>query len=163
MNALQQIAISKAVKDTKAKAARKELTVGTHDIDMTVHISGTVVVKEDTMQKATASVLSEDNLLLILKAAGVTRKAAMNAIESVASDYLVGWTGTEADKKRAANARKEALYSYDPDGSMKNIFSDIKDRLPKIKRSGSVSFKGSVDEVSSNVEENCDNVVAINA
>jgi hypothetical protein len=104
-------------------------------------------VRDDQMIAPTASLLSVDFMLQVLKTAGCTREAAMAAITATAGEYLVDWTGSDADKKAAKKARKAATAEFDADGKIAAIFDDFKAGLPKIPRAGSVKFEGIVEEV----------------
>jgi len=141
MNKLTETALAKV----KAKAA--ELTVGRHEVNAVVRLNGELIVAEGQMIAPTASLMSVEFLLLTLKAAGVTREHAMKAVESVAGEYLVDWTGSAADKKAAKKARKDALAEFDPEEKGKAVFDEFKNRLPKIPRKGAVKFEGTVEEV----------------
>lgn len=132
---------------SKVKTSAKKLPVGRHEVDSVVRLVGEVVVSEDQMIAPTASLMSVEFLLLTLRAAGVTREAAMKAIGSVAGDYLVDWTGSDADKKAAKKARKAAVTEFDPDGKGRVVFDEFKAGLPRIPRSGAVKFEGTVEEV----------------
>lgn len=149
MKDITTIAVSKAVsgKTKAAKAARSALTVGTHPVSTMVHFDGTLTVEDDQMIAATASLMNEDFLSLVLHHAGITRESALKAIEAVAGDYLVDWKGSDEDKKAAKAARKAKLEQLDPDGKLSGIFSTFKASLPKIPRAGKVTFKGAVTEV----------------
>lgn len=147
MNNIETLAMSKAVTKKVVDASRKEVTAGKYSVDMTVHIKGDLSVGRDTEVIPTASLLSVDFLLLAFHSAGITRKAAMKAIKNVADGYLVNWTGSEEDKERAKEARQEALESYDPEGKMKELFSNFKAELPKVPKKGSVKFKGEIEEI----------------
>jgi hypothetical protein len=146
------MAISKAIASKDAKEARGHLVQGRYEVDTVVRVQGEVVVGKDGEKVATSSLVSEDFLLLTLRAAGVTREAAMAAIKAVASEYLSDWTGSKEDKKEAKRARKKALNKYDPSGGMKDIFGKIKSSLPKIPVRGSVKFEGSVEQISVGAE-----------
>jgi len=129
------------------------LPAGEHtvDADVTLHVEGTIGVAKDQEIAPTASLMSVDFLLLTLRAAGITREAAMDAITSVASDYLVDWTGSAADKKAAKKARKRAVVEFDPEGKGKTIFDEFKNQLPKIPRKGAVKFAGQVTEIETEI------------
>ncbi|MBN2258122.1 MAG: hypothetical protein JW704_09885 [Anaerolineaceae bacterium] len=131
----------------KAKIKTEKLPVGKHEVNGLVRINGEIEVKEDQEVTPTASILSVDFLLLTLRAAGVTREAALNAIADVAQDYLVDWTGSDSDKKAAKKARKAAIEAFDPEGKGKAAFDEFKATLPKVPRAGSVVFEGVVEEV----------------
>lgn len=150
MNTLVTMAISKAISGNSktAKDARAAMTVGEHNVKATVVLDGKLIVEEDQEIKATASILNEDFLALVLHHAGITREAAVKAITEVAGEYLVDWTGSKEDKANAKAARKAKLASIDPDGKISNIFATFADTLPKVPRAGKVTFKGKVEEVS---------------
>ena len=152
MKPIEIMALSKAIASKDAKDARGSLVQGRYDVDTVVRVQGELVVGKDGDKLATSSLVSEDFLLLTLRAAGVTREAAMSAIKAVARDYLSDWTGSKDDKKAAKRARKEALNKYDPSGKMAEIFGKIKADLPKIPVRGSVKFEGSVEQISVGAE-----------
>ena len=143
MDTAIKIALAKGIKSSD------RLPVGEHavDGDITLHVEGTVVVAEDQEIAPTASLMSVEFLLLTLRAAGVTREAAMEAISKVAFDYLVDWTGSKEDKKGAKAARKAAVAEFDPDGKGSKVFDEFKAELPLIPRKGAIKFKGEVAEV----------------
>jgi len=149
MNDLTTMAISKAVSGTSkaAKDARNALTVGEHRVSATVRLDGVLRVEADQEITPTASLLNEDFLALVLHHAGITREAAARAIEAVASDYLVDWTGSKEDKAAAKAARKAKVASFDPEGKLATFFEGFKSRLPKVPRAGKVEFKGVVEEL----------------
>ncbi|MDD5511323.1 MAG: hypothetical protein PHI12_10995 [Dehalococcoidales bacterium] len=136
-----------AVAIEKSKIKTDKLPVGKHSVNGLVRVIGEIEVKEDQQVTPTASILSVDFLLLTLRAAGVTREAALNAISNVAQDYLVDWTGSDADKKAAKKARKAAIEAFDPEGKGKEAFDNFKLTLPKVPRAGAVTFEGSITEV----------------
>lgn len=147
MEAKNVMAVSKAVRKKDVTSARDALSEGRYEVDMLVRLMGEVVVGRDTQKTATTSLMSVEFLLLTLRAAGVTRGAAMASIKAVASGYLNGWTGSDEDKEMAKRARKEALGKYDPKGEMSKIFDGVKAELPSIPVRGSVKFEGTVEEV----------------
>jgi len=149
MKDLTTIAVSKAIGGgTKAaKSARQSLTVGEHKINAVVNLDGVLKVEEDQMILATASILNEDFLTLVLHHAGVTRESALTAISKVAGGYLTDWTGSTEDKKAAKAQRKAQVLKFDPEGKLSSIFQEFKATLPKVPRAGKVTFKGSVVEM----------------
>jgi len=155
MENLTTVAVAKAVSDkTKNyKAARGALEAGSHAINTTVKLVGSIEIAEDTNKTSTCSLLNEDFLALVLHHAGVTRKSAAAAIEKVAAECLEGWTGSKEDKKAAKEVRAEAVAKFDPNGEIKAIFAGIKDRLPRTPVKGSVKFVGEVIEIEEEVEE----------
>lgn len=147
MDTTTTMAISKAVKEKDAKAARKALAPGEYPVHAVVEIEGTLIVAPDTEATPTSSLLSEDFMVMVLKMAGCTRERAAHLIRDVAQAYLAGWTGSETDKAAADAARKAMVAEYDPNGEIGEIFDEVKRSLPKVPRAGSVSFKGQVAEV----------------
>lgn len=144
MDKLTTVVMGKIVSDASKnwKESRDEMYPGSHDVDFTVRVHGNLVIEDDKEITPTASLLNVENMLLILRAAGCTREAAMRAIEEVASEYLVNWIGSDADKASADAARKAKLAEYDPDGKGKSAFDEFKKRLPKIPSHGRVICKG---------------------
>ena len=165
MKDLTTIAISKAISgSTKAaKDARQALTVGKHQVNALVNLDGVLTVEEDQMIAATASILNEDFLTLVLHHAGVTRESALKAIQMVAKDYLTDWTGSKEDKKAAKDLRKAQVAKFDPEGKLSGIFTEFKTGLPKVPRAGKCTFAGSVVEVAMPVltQAEADNDVAL--
>jgi hypothetical protein len=149
MDTATLIALAKGLK------AKGELPAGEHTVNeqITLHVEGIIKVGEDQEITPTASLMSVEFLLLTLRAAGITREAAMSAISEVADGYLVDWTGSAADKKAAKAARKSAVAEFDPEGKGAKVFDDFKGALPKIPRKGRVTFKGEVSEVASSISE----------
>lgn len=146
-NSIETVAIAKAINSKDAKAARKDLTVGTHKVDTVVRVSGDLVVGKDSEVAATCSILNKDFMILVMQHAGITREHAAKVISEVAEGYLVDWTGSKEDKKAAKEARKEAVAKYDPEGKVAGVFEDLTASLPNVPRKGKVSFKGVVEVV----------------
>jgi hypothetical protein len=149
--------VAKAMKSVKAE---DKLSQGRHHVNTVVRICGDVVVGKDTDKKATNCLLSKEFFMMVLKASGITRDAAMATVESVASSYLREWTGSEEDKKAAQKAREEALSEYDPDGKGIQLFDKCASSLPRIPVSGSTKFEGEIEEIILSVSETS-NVVEI--
>lgn len=149
MKELVTVAIAKALppQGKIVKAARDAIKPGRHSLNELIRLNGELVVSEDTKSEPTASLMSVDFLLLVLHRSGVTRDSAMKAITEVAGDYLVNWTGSKEDKKKAKDARKELLEQYDPEGKGKKIFGELTSGLPKIPKKGAVKFEGTIDVV----------------
>lgn len=141
------VALSKVLKKKAVDAAREELPVGDHEIDMTVQLTGTLSVSEDYDKAATASLLNQDFFLLVLKNSGVTRDAAAKAIAEIATEYLTNWSGSDNDKAEAKALRKEKVAEFDPKGEIQAIFNDLKITLPSISAKGPVKFKGQVEAI----------------
>jgi hypothetical protein len=143
------IAVNKLVSNRSKdyKEARAQLEPGEYDIDTTVRVKGKIKVSPDTLGTPTSSLLNQDFLALVLHHAGITRDSAVKILDKVASDYLSGWTGSDEDKKKAKEARKEAVSKFDPDGKIKEVFDNFKASLPVIPSKGKIKWKGSVEEI----------------
>jgi hypothetical protein len=144
LNAIETIALSKAISDKAAKAAREGLESGL--VDFQVRVVGSVNVAADQMIAPTASLMNEDFLVLVLRHAGITREAAMKAMKDAASEYLVGWTGSDEDKAAAEAARKSLVEEYNVE-SVAASFKAVVASLPQIPRKGAVKFEGTVELV----------------
>jgi hypothetical protein len=158
---LVTMALSKAISPSSkiAKEARAALTPGVHSVNEMVRLTGDLVVSEDGERSPTSSLLSVDFMLMVLHRCGVTRDSAMSVISEIAEEYLVDWTGSKEDKKKAKEARKKALAEYDPNGKGKAIFEDFKGKLPKTPTKGAVKFEGTVETVK--IEKAKDPVVVV--
>jgi hypothetical protein len=143
------IALTKVVsgKSKDTKVARACLKPGEYKVDTTVHVVGTMRVAEDNDIAPTVSILNTDFLALVLHHAGITREASAKLIKEIADDYLIDWTGSEEDKKKAKAARKAKVAEIDPEGKIRAIFDDLKASLPRIPAKGKVTWKGTVVEV----------------
>ena len=142
MNNVTAIALNKV----KTKSEEK-LSVGRHHVNAVVRLTGDVVVGKDTDKKATNCLLSKEFFMMVLRASGITREAAMATIESVASSYLREWIGSDKDKMEAKEAREAALKEYDPDGKGVELFEKCAAALPRVPVSGAVKFEGEVEEL----------------
>jgi len=131
------------------KGARGALGVGKHEVDATVHISGTLTIEPDTDKASTASILNEDFLCLVLHHAGITRKSAIKVIEDIAEDYLFGWDGSDEAREQAKEDRKAKMREIDPDGDIKEMMKDLKNRLPRTPSRGMALWDGVAIEVAS--------------
>lgn len=149
MKDLTRIATSKVISTKKNdyKEARKSLKPGDYDVDTTVRITGRIRVAEDLDSAATASLLNKEFVILLLHHAGVTREASVRLIENLADDYLSEWTSSKEDKDNAKKLRKSKIAEIDPEGKIASIFDGLKDRIPRIRKSGPVTWKGTVEEI----------------
>lgn len=149
--------LAKAMKSVKAE---DKLSQGRYHVNTVVRIVGDVVVSKDTDKKATNCLLSKEFFMMVLKASGITREAAMATVEAVASGYLKEWTGSDEDKKAAKKAREESLSEYDPDGKGIDLFDKCASSLPRVPVSGSTKFEGEIEEIVLSASETS-NVVEI--
>lgn len=113
--ALQTIAVTKAVKTAAAKNARNHLAPGEYDVDVTVRVSGTVRVGEDYQKTVPNKAKPWDLLVAALTEINRLRSAAgqtgidldklVAAAEAVDSDAV---KKAKARAQEAAAALKEA-------------------------------------------------------
>lgn len=80
LSPLETLALSKLITDKAEKSARSSLSPGTHDIDLTVHIHGSMAIAEDTTKAATASIPLLAALAFAIDAAGAVGPAVEKAI-----------------------------------------------------------------------------------
>lgn len=141
MEAIETLALAKAVKDAAAKKAREELAVGKHSVDFTVRVSGELTVGEDESYTPTVKVPFKAALALFVRYSGVTGDAALNALvkaftEAVEADGdTVAALEASADLV-AAEARLNAALG----------------ELPKATRKGKVLTKLVVEAVEDDAE-----------
>ena len=148
------LAITKSVSKKETTGARSGLEPGEYEVDTTVRITGKLKVGKDYEKRATASILNQEFLMLVLHYGGFTRDAAVALLGKVASDYLNDWDGSDEDKEAAKKRRKAEVEKFDPEGKVQAIFDEFKGSLPMIPSKGKVSWKGSVEELGlSNVTE----------
>ena len=95
--AIDILAVSKAIKDAAAKAARSEITAGEYAVDTTVRITGTVKVGEDYTQQ----IVGKADVWALL--AVVMNKVNGVTLESVVEEALNGGADT-ADLKARVDA-----------------------------------------------------------
>lgn len=88
LTAIETIALSKAVKDTAAKACRGQLAEGHHDVDFTVRVSGPLLVAPPSPVKAKESVPAAVLLALVLDCC--SPRARKTIVEQVVAD-LADW------------------------------------------------------------------------
>lgn len=84
----QVIALTKAIKDAAAKAARSGLSVGTHAVDYNVNVKGTLTVGEDEQYIPTVCIPIKAAFALFIRYCGITRTAAENALIQAMSEAL---------------------------------------------------------------------------
>lgn len=86
-----------ALTKAAADAAREGLTVGTHEVDVTVRVTGTVSVAEDTEKTPTVSIPVKEVLALFVARSGCTREASLALLRECLTDALSkGVSGTGA-------------------------------------------------------------------
>lgn len=144
MNQINTIALAKAVAEKTTKAAREGLAVGTHEIDMTVRIHGTMTVAEDTSKVPTVSIPMKETLALFIKYSGITAQHATALLTRAMTEALAandeGEQGTEG--KGAILAALPILES-----TMANVVKPMLESLPKTPVKGAVKTKFNITEM----------------
>ena len=87
-NPFHIVALSKAWAKKNVDAARDLMPVGTHEVDFTVHISGTMKVLEDTDKTPTVSIPMKEVLALFIRYCGITREAAITILTRAMNEAL---------------------------------------------------------------------------
>jgi adenylosuccinate lyase len=132
MNAIETLAMEKAIADAASKAARAAVVPGSYPVDMLVRVVGTVTVAPDTDKAGTSKLLTEEFVMLALYMAGCTRERAAEIIRSLAGN---------ADKA----ARAATVEAFDADGTVRGMFATLKAAVPRTPVRGSVKFVGDVE------------------
>ncbi len=90
-------ALNKLVKEKVGKAARANLGAGTHPVDVTIRVVGTLDVAPDTSRVPTVSIPLKEVLALFIARAGGTREGSVALLRSCMHDALrLGPTGVGA-------------------------------------------------------------------
>ncbi len=152
MNKILTAALSNALAKT-AKSDRDSLPVGRHALDETVtlRVTGSVLVSEDTEYTPTASIPLKAALALFVRYSGVTGQAAMDALTRAMTEALE--TGTNA----AQNMREMAIL----DAAEATVRAGLTD-LPKAPRKGPVTVQVAVSQVGAG-SDTVDVAAALNA
>ena len=106
----------------KAGVKGNGLTAGDHDFDVTVNLKGTIRKGEDSEFTPTASIPTKKAFALFVQHCGITRDAALNALQKAMTEA--------ADE--GINA-EDAIASVD---EMEAKVKDMLDKLPKKTASG---------------------------
>lgn len=95
--ALRIVAISKAIGKLPS-TARADVGVGTHEVDETVRIKGTVSIFEDEQYRPTAEIPIKATMALFIRYSGITRDAAVVALIQAMQDAVaMGDEGNSTD------------------------------------------------------------------
>ncbi len=127
-DALTRLALGKILNRKELAAARAEIGSGVHSVDVTIRVTGTLDVAEDTEKAATVKVLSKATVGLLLRRMGVTRAKAMELLVEVFTEAMT------LDK----DASEALLEEVGVDDAVKMFRTDVVDRLPKLKCKGAV-------------------------
>ena len=147
MDAIEIHAIAKAIATSKLRKARPELEPGEYPVKLMAEVDGTLKVAQDSDRKATSNLLSTEFLALAFHYCGVTREAALSAIEATAELCLENYIGGAEAQKASKKQRQEILKSFDPEDKLSESLSKAIDRLPKVPKAGEVSFNGVVNKI----------------
>jgi hypothetical protein len=140
------IALTKAVSDRQAKAARPSLTVGTHEVDFTVRVRGSLTVSEDTDKTPTVSIPMKETLALFIAYSGITGQHAKNLLTRAMTDALA----IQADGEQNHNgvgAIRDALPKIAE--IERDVVAPMLASLPRTKVNGMVRANLDVTEVGS--------------
>ena len=137
MNATQTIALNSLIETKVAKAAREGLEVGTHQVDVTVRVTGSLTVAEDTEKTPTVSIPVKEVLALFVARSGCTREASLKLLRECLTDALAEGTKGEGAIDGAV----------DIDAEFKAMVSTLTASLPKTPVKGAVKAKLTVTEV----------------
>jgi len=124
-------AIDSSLKADAIKAAKGALEAGTHTVDFTVRIQGTLKKGEDDMAKATVTTPWLTVMALVLHRAGFQRDAAMEMIFTAMNDAQTIGKDDEAELMKVAGVA-EARKKFD---------EEVLARLPLMQRQGKVTAK----------------------
>ena len=126
----ETMALAKVVKKATMDKARKELTVGTHEVDFTARVKGTITVGKDEMVTPTANIPLKITLALFVRYSGITGDSALSALERAMTEALNSGDTAETNIAEIAlldkaQAKIEAMLG----------------NLPKVSKPGKVTTK----------------------
>jgi hypothetical protein len=125
-------ALAKVVKDTAAKAARKELTIGTHQVDFTCRVHGALTVNPQEDYIPTVHIPLITTIAYFIRRCGITRDAALSALMDAMTDAIkTAQPGAEEIEPIIAKDM-EAI------GEMMQKVEEALGTLPKVKRNGKI-------------------------
>ena len=141
---VETLALAKAIKEKALKDARKNLTVGTHNVDVTAHISGTITVGADEEFIPTVCVPLKAAMALFIRYCGITRNAAETALVKAMTEALNNaQRGAETvDTVAGAISEEESIIA-----ACEAQVTKMMGALPKQTRSGKVTTKLTVAPV----------------
>lgn len=135
-NAIQSVAIAKAIATKDATAAREQLTVGKHEVDVTVRITGSLNVFADTEKTPTVSMPMKEVLALFIRYSGITGPHALALLKRAMTDAL-----TKTDSEGSQNTQGEgaiAAVIKDIDETINLVVEPMLQNLPKTPVKGMV-------------------------
>lgn len=113
-----------------SKVKSNGLTSGDYPVDVTIHVTAHVRKGDDYERTPTASIPTKKTLALFVRYSGVTRDAALNALEKAMTDALD--SGIEAD-------------FGDLDAAETKVIKALGE-MPKVKVSGATTVKNLIVE-----------------
>jgi len=128
---LQTVALAKLVGE-KTKtfiAARAALTEGTHNVDCTIRVTGTLHVGTDYDTAPTVSIPLKETMALFIAYSGITREHAINVLTRAMTDAIAA-----NGKGKGALAEKLTVVEE----TMTRVEEDIIALLPRQDRKGPV-------------------------
>lgn len=143
MDNASTVAIVKAIAKRSAEAARDGLAAGTHEIDITVRIAGTLTVGEDTDKVPTVSIPLKEALALFIRYSGITGPHAVNLLRRALTDALTPKEDGEQNH-RGVGAIADAI---DIDAEIESIVEPMLATLPRTPVKGAVRPNLRVTEV----------------
>ena len=108
LNDLTTLALSRAVSAKADKLAREGVAPGHYDLDLTVRVTGTLEVLEDTEKTPTVSIPMKEVLALFVARSGCTREHSLNLLRECMADALRD--GVKGEGAVAAAADIDAQY-----------------------------------------------------
>jgi hypothetical protein len=146
MNNKTIIALSKAVGKRQIDAARPSLTVGTHEVDFTVRVRGSLTVSEDTDKVPTVSIPMKETLALFIAYSGITGPHAANLLRRAMTDALAVKEDGEQNH-RGVGAIREALPKIEE--IERDVVAPLLLTLPRTPVNGMVRANLDVTEIGS--------------
>lgn len=139
MDALEVTALNNLVEAKALKAARAELSVGTHQVDVVVHVKGTITVGEDYPRTPTVGVPVKELMALLLARSGALREANVKLLQECFTEVMADGEGKGKDALKAAVKDLEAVWEPQVNAILAT--------LPTAQVRGPVTTKLSVVEV----------------
>ena len=132
-------ALNSLVEAKALKAARAGLAVGTHQVDVTVHVTGTITVGEDYTRTPTVGVPVKEVLALFLARSGALRETNVALLQECFTEAMADGKGKGKDALKDAVADLDAVWADQVDAILAT--------LPPAQVKGPVTTKLAVAEV----------------
>lgn len=88
MQAVEELAISKAITAAAVKVARERLAAGVHDVDITVRVKGNLDIRPDEQVIPTVEIPLLATMALFVRHCGVTRETALAKLKQAMTEAL---------------------------------------------------------------------------